>query len=142
MVTAPHRRRAVTWLRTDRHVSERRARRVAGISASSYRGASRRYERDQRLRRRLRSLAEQRPRWGSARLHWLLTREGLVINHKLYGATLPRRATRSRAASEEARQYPRVTPPTPTCPTERWSMDFVPGHVRRWAAIPGLHRGR
>jgi putative transposase len=126
VVTASERRRAVTWLRTDRHVSERRARRVAGISASSYRYASRRSERDQPLRRRLRALAEERPRWGSPRLHWLLAREGLVINHKrterLYHEeqlAVARRRRKKRVS------MPRVTPPVPTQPRERWSMDFV-----------------
>lgn len=66
-VTAEQRQRAVTWVRTsraDQLASERRARRAAGISASSYRYASRRAARDAPVRERLRRLAEQRPRWG------------------------------------------------------------------------------
>ena len=126
MVTADQRRRAVTWLRTARHVSERRARRVAGLSASSYRYASRRAVADAPVRRRLRALAEKRPRWGSPRLHYLLRREGLVVNHKrterLYREerlTVARRRRRKRASE------PRVTPPPPTRPNERWSTDFM-----------------
>lgn len=124
-MTAEQRRRAVTWLRTVRHVSERRARRVSGISASSYRYASRRVARDQPAR--LRRLAEQRPRWGSPRLHYLLAREGLVVNHKrterLYReeqlAIARRRRGRKRVSMA------RVVPPAPMGPKERWSMDFV-----------------
>jgi putative transposase len=63
-------------------VSERRACRVAGIGASSYRYGSRRTARDAPVRRRLLTLAEQPPRWGSPRLHWLLVLEGFVVNHE------------------------------------------------------------
>ena len=34
------------------------------------------------LRRRLRELAQQRRRFGYRRLGWLLSREGLAMNHK------------------------------------------------------------
>ena len=126
MVTATQRQHAVTWLRTDRHVTERRARRLTGIGASSYRYVSRRADRDAPVRQRLRALAEQRPRWGSPRLHWLLAREGLVINHKrterLYREeqlAVARRRRKKRVSGT------RVVPPAPTCPSERWSMDFV-----------------
>lgn len=125
-MTAAQRREAVTWLRTTRHVSERRARRVVGISASSYRYGSRRAAGDAPVRQRLRALAEQRPRWGSPRLHWLLVREGLVVNHKrterLYRderLAVARRRRRKRVS------VPRVIPPAPSQPNERWSMDFV-----------------
>lgn len=127
MVTAAQRRRAVTWLRSSRQVSARRARRVVGLSASSYRYTSRRTERDAPVRARLRALAEKRPRWGSPRLHYLLAREGRVVNHKrterLYRAehlAVPRRRGRRKHVST-----PRVAPPAPTRPNERWSMDFV-----------------
>ena len=126
MVTASQRRRAVTWLRTSRHVSERRARRVAGISASSYRYVSRRAAPDTPVRERLRQLAQRRPRWGSPRLHYLLVREGLVVNHKrterLYREEhlgVARRRRRKRVSE------PCMAPPVPTAPNERWSMDFV-----------------
>ena len=126
-MTAEQRRRAVTWLRSSRQVSARRARRVVGLSASSYRYTSRRTERDAAVRARLRALAEKRPRWGSPRLHYLLAREGRVVNHKrterLYRAehlAVPRRRGRRKHVST-----PRVAPPAPTRPNERWSMDFV-----------------
>lgn len=86
------------------------------------------------VRRRLRELAVQRPRWGSPRLHWLLAREGLVVNHKrterLYAEehlTVACRRRRKRVS------VPRVVPPAPTAPQARWSMDFV----RDERATPG-----
>ena len=88
-MTAEQRRRAVTFLRTSRRASLRRACRLVGIGRSGYGYTSRRAARDAPVRARLRVLAGQRPRWGVPRLHWLLRREGLVPNHKrterLYG---------------------------------------------------------
>jgi putative transposase len=110
----------------DRRTSERRARRLVGLSASSYRYASRRAFTDAPVRRRLRELAERRPRWEGPRLHWLLVREGLVVNHerteRLYHGerlAVARRRRRKRVSE------PRVVPPAPARPNERWSMDFV-----------------
>lgn len=58
-------------------------------------------------------------------MHWLLAREGLVVNHKrterLYREEqLAVRRRRRKHASE-----PRVVPAAPVAPTERWSMDVV-----------------
>ncbi|MEA9983631.1 IS3 family transposase, partial [Herbaspirillum sp. RTI4] len=39
-------------------------------------------EDDAPVRQRIRELAQERPRFGSPRLHVMLRREGLVINHK------------------------------------------------------------
>ena len=81
---------------------------------------------DDVLRHRLRELAEQRKRFGSPRLHILLKREGLVINHKrterIYreeGLALRRKRRRKGAAGA------RVIIPAPQRTNERWSMDFV-----------------
>ena len=81
---------------------------------------------DTALRRRLRELAQARPRCGYLRLHVLLRREGWRINkkrvHRLYreeGLTV-RLARRRKRAS-----HLRVVPPPPQQANERWSMDFV-----------------
>lgn len=61
--------------------SQRRACATLGVN----RGTVRRPhppDRDAALRRRLRELAEERRRFGAQRLHILLRREGLVVNHK------------------------------------------------------------
>ena len=74
----------------------------------------------------MRELAEQRRRFGYRRLHVLLEREGLVVNHKrterLYreeGLQLRRRRHKKRAACI------RVPMPQPIRPNQHWSMDFV-----------------
>jgi putative transposase len=94
---------------------------------------------DDVLRHRLRELAEQRKRFGSPRLHILLKREGLVVNHKrterLYreeGLALRKKKRRKGAAGS------RVILPSPQRTNERWSMDFVTDSIvtgRRFRAL-------
>jgi putative transposase len=81
---------------------------------------------DDELRERIRELAHQRRRFGCPRIHLLLRREGLVVNHKrterIYreeGLSLRKRKRKKTAAMT------RVILPVPTRPNERWSMDFV-----------------
>src|SRR4030042_1384246 len=60
--------------------SENKACQLAGISRSSCR-----YEKkagDALLAERLKALAQEKRRYGCRRLHILLKREGLVVNHK------------------------------------------------------------
>ena len=62
-------------------ISERRACKLMLIWRSSHRYVSVKSD-DAPLRKRLRELAESRPRWGMRRLHVLLRREGWHVNHK------------------------------------------------------------
>ena len=78
------------------------------------------------LRRIMRELAGERTRFGSPRLHIMLKREGLVVNHKwterIYneeGLALRRKRRRKGAAGA------RVIAPPPVRPNQKWSMDFV-----------------
>jgi len=78
------------------------------------------------LRRRLRELAQARPRFGYLRLHVMLRREGWVVNrkrvHRIYREEgLSVRLTRRRKRMSSLR----VVPPSPSQVNERWSMDFV-----------------
>ena len=94
---------------------------------------------DDHIRKRLRELAEQRKRFGSPRLHIMLKREGLVVNHKkterLYreeGLALRRKRKRKRAAGI------RVVMAPPQRINKRWSMDFVTDNIvtgRRFRAL-------
>jgi putative transposase len=122
----PAQQRAVVgFFRAGFRVSERRPCRVAGVARSTCRYRSQ--ARDQApLRGRLRDLAAARVRYGYRRLHVLLRREGWRVNHKrvyrLYreeGLGIRVKRRRKRAS------LPRVTPPPPTRPRERWSLDFL-----------------
>lgn len=122
---AASRREAAFYLRQTYGVSERRAGQALGLSNSSLRYRSRRPA-SAELRRRLRELAAERPRYGYQRLWALLRREGWEVNHKrvyrLYveeGLKLRKRRRRSRA------QVERVPLPAPAGADERYSMDFM-----------------
>jgi putative transposase len=81
MVTPAARREAVAHLRVAFEVSERRACSTLCTDRTSVRYRSRR-PCDAAARARLRELAAVRRRFGYRRLHILLTREGLIMNHK------------------------------------------------------------
>ncbi len=78
------------------------------------------------MRQRLRELAAERPRFGYRRLHALLRREGVAVNHKrverLYRAE--GLAVRKRARKRVARDG-RGRPTRPTRPNEQWTLDFL-----------------
>jgi len=80
-VTPARRRAAVIWLRQRYAFSERRACRLVGIGRASARYRTMR-DGDAEVRARLRTLGAERPRFGYRRLHALLRREGIVVNHK------------------------------------------------------------
>src|SRR6266700_666977 len=81
MVTPAVRREAVTQLRVGFEVSERRACAALEVDRSSVRYRSSRPD-DAIARARLRELAAVRRRFGYRRLHILMSREGLIMNHK------------------------------------------------------------
>ena len=81
MVTPAARREAVAYLRVTYEVSERRACSALGADRTSVRYRSSRPN-DAVVRVRLRELASIRRRFGYRRLHILLTREGIAMNHK------------------------------------------------------------
>jgi putative transposase len=120
------RRAAVGLLREKFGVSERRACRVVGICRSSVRYRPTGRHDEPALRQRLRELAAERRRFGYRRLHVLLRREGVPVNHKrverLYRderLTVRRRGRKRVAAAVRAPLL------LPTGPNEQWSLDFV-----------------
>jgi putative transposase len=125
-MTPAQRRAAVEWLRECYAFSERRACRLVGIGRTTVRYRGTLVTDEAALRERLRELATERPRFGYRRLHALLRREGIVVNHKrvarLYRAEdlAVRRRSRKRLAREG-----RGAVPAPIRPNERWGLDFV-----------------
>lgn len=63
-------------------LSERRACRLAGQNRSTQRHRPKAAPDDRALRRRLRRLSEDRPRWGYRRAHARLLEEGRSVNRK------------------------------------------------------------
>ena len=124
MVTTAARRSAASFVADELKMSRRRACGLIGISESSYRYRSVRKTIPD-LKELLVRFAQDRPRWGYRRLHVLLRREGFAVNHKrlyrLYRAE--GLAVRRRWHRRLAR--PRIALTAPSCPNERWSLDFV-----------------
>ena len=125
MVTPAARREAVAHLRVAFEVSERRACSTLCTDRTSVRYCSRRRS-DGAARARLRELASVRRRFGYRRLHILLTREGIIMNHKklrrLYREerlAVRRRGGRKRALGTRAPMA------LPQGPNQRWSLDFL-----------------
>ena len=71
----------MNWAIRERGYSQRRACLLVGLDRKTYRYRSRRSN-DAALRERLRDLASVRHRFGYRRLHLLLRREGIALNHK------------------------------------------------------------
>ena len=116
----------VQWVREHYSVSERHACRLVGIGRSTLRYCSRQRTDESRLRLRLRELAAVRPRFGYRRLHVLLRREGVIVNHKrverLYReeGLAVRRRRRKRVARDG-----RGRATLPARPNQQWGIDFV-----------------
>jgi putative transposase len=98
---------------------------VIGLSTATWRYQRRTSATNRAVLERLQAHAAVRARFGYRRLHILLEREGLVVNHKrvhrIYRAAglQVRRRHRKRLTRAE-----RVPLPIPSQGMERWSMDF------------------
>src|SRR5215470_5182475 len=125
MVTPAVRREAVTQLRVGFEVSERRACTALGVDRSSVRYRSCRPD-DGIARVRLRELAAVRRRFGYRRLHILMTREGLVMNHKKLRRLYREERLQVRPRSGRKRALGTRAPmAVPQGPNQRWSLDFL-----------------
>src|SRR5438105_2701567 len=125
MVTPAAKRKAVAHLRDAFGMSERRECKAIGCCRMTMRYQTTRAD-DAGLRQRMRTIAQERRRFGYRRLHVLLKREGYVINHKklfrLYREeklAVRRRGGRKRAIGTRAPMT------VPMAPNDRWSLDFV-----------------
>lgn len=78
------------------------------------------------LRHRLKALAAQKRRYGSPRLHYLIRREGKIINHKRIERIYREEGLQLKKRKRKRETAPvRVAIPSPTKANQRWSMDFV-----------------
>ena len=118
-------RRAVGFLMSALGLGERRSCRIVGLSRSvaQYRPVARD---DDAVIARMRVLAAAHRRYGCPRLHAMLRREGLVVNHKrterLYRAEALQVRTKKR---RKLPRHDRVAAQVPQRPIQRWSLDFM-----------------
>ena len=125
MVTPAVEREAVAHLQTEHEMSERRACQLLQCCRMTIRYASVRAD-DTVLRDRMKAIAHERRRFGYRRIHVLLRREGVAVNHKrlfrLYREeklSVRKRGGRKRALGTRAPML------VPLMPNQRWSLDFV-----------------
>ena len=125
MVTPAAKREAVVHLCSAFQVSERRACSTLGADRTSVRYRSSRPD-DGVVRARLRELASIRRRFGYRRLHILLTREGIVMNHKKFRRLYREERLQVRRRGGRKRALGTRAPMTlPQGPNQRWSLDFL-----------------
>ena len=115
----------MAWAIEERSYSQRRACALVGMHARTYRYASTRSD-DAEVRRRLRELANERRRFGYRRLHILLRREGVELNHKkLFRLYREERLTVRRRGGRKRALGTRAPMAIPQGKNQRWSLDFV-----------------
>ena len=118
-------RKAAAWAMTETSHSQRRACALVGMDPKTYRYESRRPD-DAGIRKRLRELAEQRRRFGYRRLHILLAREGIRLNHKkLYRIYREERLTVRKRGGRKRALGTRAPLLLPWNRNQRWSLDFL-----------------
>ena len=100
--------------------------RARSLALASWHYQPLRPERDRPVRERLRALAAARPRFGYLRLHLLLRREGLGVNHKwVYRLYREERLLVRPHRGRKHPAVPRVPLPAARRANERWGMDFI-----------------
>lgn len=106
-------------------MSERRACRVVGQQRSTQRYRARRVELEG-LRRAIREVAYEHPRYGYRRVHWQVCGRGFKVGQRML-----RRVYAEEGLGVRRRRRRRLKPVArhpmtlPSRPNERWSMDFV-----------------
>jgi len=124
-VVKPSARQAVVRELIDSHkLSERSACRLVKVSRSGYRYQPRENA-DGALRKRLRELAAEYPRYGYLMLHSLLKSEALVVNKKRTYRLYTEESLQVRTKKRKKLQRPLLPIEVPMKINERWSMDFV-----------------
>jgi len=125
MVTPAARREAVAHLQVSFEVSERRACAALAVDRTSVRYRGNRLD-DAPVRARLRELAAVRRRFGYRRLHVLMRREGLMMNHKKFRRLYREERLQVRRRGGRKRAIGTRVPMTiPQGPNQRWGLDFL-----------------
>ena len=138
MVGAKEQKLAVEYVQKAHKVSERRACSVlnAPRTVIRYRPVD---KGDESIKASIKEVVEKRPRFGAPRVHQMLRRRGIKINHKrterLYkelGLSLKKKK-RKKYKSEL-----RIEPDVPIAKNEVWAMDFVHDALAAGKKIRGL----
>ena len=124
MVTPAARKPVVQHLIDAFRLSERVACKLAGLSRTAFRYKPK-TSADSSLRKRLKALATQYPRYGYLMLYGVLRGEGWVKNRKRTYRLYTEEGLQVRTKKRKQLTRPRQPIEMPTAPNQRWSMDFV-----------------
>jgi len=115
----------VSWAIEAKAYSQRRACGLVGVAPKVFRHRTRRPD-DGALRARLKALAAERRRFGYRRLHLMLKREGVSVNHKkLFRLYREERLVVRKRGGRKRALGTRTPMVIPQGPNQRWSLDFV-----------------
>jgi len=115
----------VTYAKVEHGYSERRACELLDVNRRTIRRKPP-ADKDAALRARMREIAETRRRFGVPRLHIMLRREGLVINHKRTERVYREEKLSLRLKKRNKRpSHARVPQVGPFCRDAQWGMDFL-----------------
>lgn len=129
MVRPSAKRDAVKHLRVGYAISERRACKAIDFPRSTHR-YKRMDDGSNSIRGQIKDLAGKHRRYGYRRIHVLLRREGLMVNHKkTYRIYREENLSVRKKVRRKLPSHLRVATALPTRPNERWSMDFVSDRV-------------
>ena len=125
MVTPQAKKEAAQVMIEIHHLSQRRSCRLVGLERNTCRYQSK-PEDTKALEAKIQAIAFERRRFGYRRIHMILKRSGMTINHKkvwrIYrelGLKVKKRSGRKRALSVRVKREKAMKP------NERWSLDFV-----------------
>ncbi|MBT4791553.1 MAG: IS3 family transposase [Halobacteriovoraceae bacterium] len=107
-------------------VSERRSCKVLEINRSTIRYELTLHKNDVEIIKRMTALVERYRRYGYPRVHFLLNKEGLVVNRKRTQRIYKEQGFSLRLKRKKKKQYyPRIVKANAAKSRDVWSMDFV-----------------
>ena len=125
MVGSAAKKAAAGHLIQTHSVSQRRVCRLLQLHRSVARYQRSARSDDPALEKRLKTLAEQYPRYGYCLLHGMLKNEGLVVNRKRTYRIYPELHLQVRPQRRGKLNRPRIPMWVPDGINQRWSVDFV-----------------
>lgn len=140
MVGLPAQREAITFLKKEFKVSERKACKAIFIARSSVR-YKKRPDKNVELKQRMVYWSEKRPRYGHPRIHEMVRRDGFKVNHKRTERIYYRELNLGLKGKKKKRRYrseTRVPIPFPLGPNKVWSMDFMSDQLSYGKRVRGL----
>lgn len=125
MVTPQAKKTSSTWLKENHGISQRRACKLVGVQRSTARYQSKRPD-ESDLAEKIKRIAYEKKRFGYRRIHMILKRENVLVNHKkvfrIYkacGLKVLKRGGRKRVLGIRGKAF------QATLPNQNWSLDFV-----------------